>query len=117
MNQTIKTNTYILTFNNPKPPPEIKIKYTLAKVEKCVPNPRRCHNCQKYGHLKEACSKKPVFIKCGVHETDFTEDTCANNLNCSNCNESHRADSKHCKIWEKEREILKIQVTQNISFL
>ena len=26
-------NTYILTFHNPKPPSEIKIGYTLAKVE------------------------------------------------------------------------------------
>ena len=54
LNQTIDTNTYILTFNKPKPPPEIKI---------------------------------------------------------------HRADSKLGKIWEKESEILKIKVTQKISFL
>ena len=55
-NEIIETNTYILTFNNPKPPLEIKIGYTVVKVETYIPNPRRCHNCQKYGHLKQYCT-------------------------------------------------------------
>ena len=33
-NQTIDTNTSILTFNNPKAPPEIKIVYMLDKWER-----------------------------------------------------------------------------------
>ena len=70
---------------------------------------KKFHNCQKYGHLKEACSRKPVCVKSGAHEPDYAED----NLNCCNCNESYRADSKFYKIWGKEREILKIKVTQN----
>ena len=105
LSQTINTNTYILTFNNPKPP-----------VEKYIPNPWRCYNCQKYGLLKEVCSRKPVWVKCGTHEPDHTEKTYSNNLNYNNCYESHRVDSKQCKIWEKEREILKIKVTKNITF-
>ena len=78
-----------------KTPPEIKIRYTLAKMEKYIPNTRRCHNCQKYGHLKEACTRKPVCVKCGEHEPDPTEDMYTNNLNC---NENHRTDSKLCQI-------------------
>ena len=39
-NEIIETNTYILTFNNPKPPLEIKIGYTVVKVETYIPNPR-----------------------------------------------------------------------------
>ena len=61
-NQTIDTNTCVFTLNNLKSPPEIKIGYMLAKVEKYIPNPRRCHNCQKYGHLKEFCSRKSVCV-------------------------------------------------------
>ena len=104
---------HILTFNNSKTPIKNKNQIQARKGEKYIPNPRQCHNCQKYSHLKEVCSRKPVCVKCGVYEPDHT-DVCTNNLNC---NESHRADLKLCKIWEKEREILKIQVTQNISFL
>ena len=105
LNQTINTNTYILTFNNPKPSPEIKIGYMLVKVEKYIQNPRRCYNYPKYVHLKKACTRKAVYIKCGAYEPDQPEETCKNNLHCSNCNESHRVDLKHCKIWLKERNL------------
>ena len=44
-NQIIPTNTYILNFNTPKPPTEIKIGYLITKVETYIPNPLRCHNC------------------------------------------------------------------------
>ena len=56
----IDTNIFVFTFNNPKSLPEIKIGYILAKVEKYIPNPRRYNICQKYGCLKEVCSRKPV---------------------------------------------------------
>ena len=74
----------------------------IAKVEKYIPDLRRCHNCQKYGLLKEACTRKPVCMKCGSHEPDHTEENC---LNSNNLNESHWDNSIHCKIWGKEREI------------
>ena len=80
-------NTYILTFNHPKPPPEIKIGYTLAKVEKYIANPS-----QKVPQLSEIWTfeeRKPVCIKCSAHEPDNGEDSCTNNLNCCYCNESH----------------------------
>ena len=41
-NQPIKTNTYILTFDKPKILKEIKIDYTIAKVEPYILNPLRC---------------------------------------------------------------------------
>ena len=59
-NQIIPTNTYILNFNTPKPPTEIKIGYLITKVETYIPNPLRCHNCQKFGHHKEKYTKPPI---------------------------------------------------------
>ena len=61
-NEIIETNTYILTFNNPKPPLDIKIGYTVVKVQTYIPNPRRCHNCQKYGHLKQHCTRNKCVL-------------------------------------------------------
>ena len=115
-NEIIETNTYILTFNNPKPPLEIKIGYTVVKVETYIPNPRRCHNCQKYGHLKQHCTRKQVCVKCGEQEPNHIEESCKNSLNCNNCKGNHRADSKYCKIWEREKEIIKMKITKNITF-
>ena len=63
---------YIHIFNNSKPPPEVKIGYTLTKVEKYILYQRRYQNFQKYGHLKEACSRKPVHVKCGAHMNQTT---------------------------------------------
>ena len=51
-NQIIPTNSYIINFNTPKSP-KIKIEYIITKVETFIPNPLRCLNCQKFGHLKE----------------------------------------------------------------
>ena len=115
-NEIIETNIYILTFNNPKPPLEIKIGYTVVKVETYIPNPRRCHNCQKYGHLKQHCTRKQVCVKCGEQEPNHIEESCKNSLNCNNCKGNHRADSKYCKIWEREKEIIKMKITKNITF-
>ena len=83
--EIIETNTYILTFNNPKTPLEIKIGYTVVKVETYIPNPRRCHNCQKYGHLKQHCTRKQVCVKCGEQEPNHIEESCKKSLNCNNC--------------------------------
>ena len=37
-NKTIQTNTYILTFNSPTIPKEIKICYINEKIEQYIPN-------------------------------------------------------------------------------
>ena len=44
----IETNTYIMTFDQPKIPKKIKVGYTMERVEQFIPNPLRCYNCQKY---------------------------------------------------------------------
>ena len=64
-NQIITTNTYILNFNTPKPPIEIKIGYLITKVETYIPNSLRCHNCQKFGHHKEKGTRPPICKNCG----------------------------------------------------
>ena len=69
-----------------------------------LPNPLRCHNCQKYGHHDDRCSKN-------------TESRCTNELHCVNRGEKHSADSKDCRIWHKEKEILRIKFTRNTFFI
>lgn len=81
----IDTNTYIMTFDAPEPPQEIKIGYTISKVETYIPNPLRCFNCQRYGHGKNQCTRKLVCGKCGENDPNHTELTCPNETNCSNC--------------------------------
>ena len=63
--ETINTNTYILTFNKSSLPKELKVGYNLIKVNPYIPNPLRCYNCQKCGHHETKCLKSPVCKKCG----------------------------------------------------
>ena len=111
-NQIIPTNTYILNFNTPKPPTEIKIGYLITKVETYIPNPLRCHNCQKFGHHKEKCTRPPICKNCG--ETGNHID-CQQPPKCTNCEQNHSADSKECELWRKKR-ILEVKHTKNISY-
>ena len=111
-NQIIPTNTYILNINTPKPPTEIKIGYLITKVETYIPNPLRCHNCQKFGHHKEKCTRPPICKNCG--ETGNHID-CQQPPKCANCKQNHSADSKECELWRKGKRILEVKHTKNIS--
>ena len=106
------TNTFVFTFNTPVLPKTVKVAYFRVNV----PNPLRCHNCEKYGHHEDRCSKDPICSKCG-QTGEHLESRCSNELHCVNCGEKHSADSKQCRIWYKEKEILRLKFTRNISFV
>ena len=110
------TNTFVFTFNTSVLPKTVKVAYFRANVEVYIPNPLRCHNCQKYGHHKDRCSKDHICSKCG-QTAEHLESRCTNELHCVNCGEKHSADSKECRIWHKEKEILRVKSTRNISFV
>ena len=76
----------------------------------------RCHHCQKYGHHEDRCSKDPICSKCS-QVAEHLESQCRNELHCVTCGEKHCADSKECQIWHKEKEILRLKFTRNISFI
>ena len=109
------TNTFVFTFNTPVLPTTIKIAFLRVNVDVYIPNPLRCFQCQQYGHHEDKCKNHPVCSKCGEpaihHET-----LCKNPTKCVNCGESHTANSKECKVWLKEKEILRVKFTRNISF-
>ena len=55
-NETITTNTWIMRFNLPFPPQEIKIPcHTNLKVAPYIPKPMVCSTCRRLGHTKKRC--------------------------------------------------------------
>ena len=114
--ETISTDTYILTFGKPHIPKELKVGYSIIKVNPYIPNPLRCYNCQKFGHHEQKCLKSAVCKKCGESGSDHIELSCKNPPKCANCNGAHSADSRECMAWKREKEINTIKYTQNISF-
>ena len=84
-----------------------------------MPNPLRCFNCQRFGHYESNC---PVDIgsvceKCGTGGHDHHTSSCKNKPKCVNCGKEHLSRSNTCEIWKKEKEIMKIKATKNVTYL
>ena len=113
-NDGTKSNLYILTFDSPEPPQSIKVGYLRVKTKLYVPSPRLCYKCQKFGHGKNSCHGQLTCAKCGLK--DHSKENCDLEACCPNCNGDHSAESKHCPKYKEQKEILKIQFSNNITF-
>ena len=94
------TNTFVITFNTPTLPKTVKVAYFRVNVEIYIPNPLRCHKCQKYGHQENRCTKDPICANCG-EPANHTEQSCTKDPNCVNCGGKHSANTKECQVWHK----------------
>ena len=114
----VNTNTILITFNTVVPPKSLKIFFQIIPVDIYVPNPLRCFNCQKYGHHED---KRPVDIgsvceRCGMGNHDHHTNHCRNPTKCVNCGGEHLSRSNECETWKKEKEIMKLKVTKNLTY-
>ena len=118
-NERINTNTLLLTFNSVVTPKTLKIFYQIIQVELYVPNPLRCFNCQKFGHHEKNCPADlgSVCEKCGTGNHDHLASQCKKPAKCVNCGENHMSRSSDCDVWKKEKEVMKIKVTQRLTYL
>jgi hypothetical protein len=112
--QVKKTHSIILTFSNNQLPPNIKAGYMNIKVQRYIPNPLRCFNCQKYGHHQSNCKQAKTCAKCGL--SDHGSDPCSRAAQCINCGGDHPAFFTTCPQWISEKEICKEKVTKDISY-
>ena len=117
-NDYINTNTLLLTFNTIVPPKSLKIVYEIIPVDIYIPNPLRCFNCQKFGHHENNCPvvDGSVCENCGTGGDDHRTSRCTNPAKCVNCNGNHVSRSSECQVWKKEKEIMKIKVTQRLTY-
>ena len=111
---TIQTNTYILTFDTPRPPKEIKAGYLNIPVTQYIANPLRCFNCQKYGHGKGSCRSSLICFRCGKEGHEGT--SCQDTIQCANCKGKHMSSDKQCPKWQFEKSVQKIKTEKGCSF-
>ena len=112
--KTDPTDLFIITFNKPVLPSNIKIGYLNIKVSIYIPNPRRCYNCQRFGHGKNTCRNHTVCAKCG--ETGHEFDDCNNEQHCCNCGKNHPASSRQCPVWQLEKKIMDLKLKKNLTY-
>ncbi|KAF0763514.1 Uncharacterized protein FWK35_00034534 [Aphis craccivora] len=68
----------------------IKFEYTKRQL-----GPPQCHHCQKYGHTRNYCYRKPRCVKCGAeHFTDNCTKQLEEPAKCANCGGNHTANYK-----------------------
>ena len=114
----VNTNTLLLTFNSIVTPKTLKIFYQIIPVELYVPNPLRCFNCQRFGHHESNCPADvgSVCERCGTVNHDHPTSQCQNQAKCVNCGENHMSRSSDCDVWKKEKNVMKIKVTQRLTY-
>jgi hypothetical protein len=79
--QTVKLNTFLITFNFHTILSSIRMGLYNVKVSPYVQNPIRCFKCQKFGHGKGQCNGK---LKCFKYsEEDHKGFDCNNYPKCS----------------------------------
>ena len=113
-NQEIPTKHLILTFATSELPQSIETGYTKTTIRPYIPNPRRCFQCQRFGHGSLSCRGRPTCPKCGVQ--GHASDTCNETPHCVNCDGDHAAYSRSCPTWKKEKDIISLKVRENIPF-
>ena len=114
--ERIQPYIYILTFNKPQTPKEVKIGYFLERIEQYIPAPLRCFKCQKFGHHREACRERQACSKCGEKDPDHAEEDCLKIIRCANCKD-HQTYARTCTVFQKEKEIIEVKHKRNVSFL
>ena len=117
--ETVETNTLLLTFNSVTVPKSIKLFYRIIPVDVYVPNPLWCFNCQRFGHHETNCpvDTGSVCEKCGTGGNDHLTPACKIKPKFVNCGKEHISRSNLCEIWKTEKEIMKINVTKNVTYL
>ena len=108
-----------MTFDRVNVPKSLKIFYRVVPVDMYVPNPLRCFNCQRFGHHENNCSEDTgsVCENCGADDHAHHTSQCKNPTKCINCGKDHSPKSNICEVWLKEKAIMKLKVTNNISYL
>ncbi|XP_064456868.1 uncharacterized protein LOC135367496 [Ornithodoros turicata] len=113
-NEYITTRNVVLTFDRPSLPDKLKVGYLSVEVRPYIPNPLRSFKCNRFGHAADACRGSPCCARCGQQGHDTKE--CRGPDCCVNCSSDHPSYSRSCAKWKLEKEILRIKVTENISY-
>ena len=102
------TQSILVTFNTPQPPEYLTSYWMKFDVFKYNEKPRKCFNCQMFGHGIKFCKRDYACPNCSENH-EKTEEKCERDPKCINCNESHKTNEKSCEAKSFEEELISIR--------
>ena len=85
-------------------PSHLKASYIRYEVRPCMPLPRRCPRCLRYGHGRKTCKGRTRCRRCaGEHEADG----CEAPPHCAACQGDHEVTDKACPVWVSKVEAIR----------
>ena len=104
----------LLFFRASVVPESVTFGYLYFRTKPYNPPPLRCHNCNRYGHIKDNCRGKACCSKCGSREHEYQQ--CDKSRKCVNCHMCHSAAYGGCPVYKEEAKIQVIRERSNVPF-
>ena len=115
-NELVDTHTYVFTFNLSSLPATVKVAYLYLPLELYIDNPRKCHQCQRYGHSKDKCKNKAVCYRCALFLTTKDHRTpCDRPPHCYHCTDSHPTSFRGCPEYKRQQYILNTAAREHVT--
>ena len=113
----IELPIYLLTFQSTQLPSHVTIGWTRCSTRMYIPRPRRCFNCQAFGHGAKTCRNlNKICVQCAEICDGNHSNPCLATAKCSNCGENHPASYHHCQNYKKEQEVLNLQAHSQLTY-
>lgn len=104
-----------LRFKSDSIPKTVFIHSVAHHVYPVIPQPKRCHNCQLFGHISAQCkSSRAICEFCGgFHESTNCDDQSSSNY-CFNCAGDYKSSSSTCPVYKYEYLVMKERYIHNL---
>ena len=100
------------------PPDVIKLRYRQYRTRPYIEEPKQCHNCLRFGHLKANCRSSTRCPRCaGEHAYDDCNKKLQQEaVKCANCGENHSAMYRGCTKFAEVKKELTVAATTKVSY-
>ena len=104
----------LVTFKETQLPGRVFLGAMAFQVREYIRPPLRCYNCQRYGHIADACRGKKKCAKCGgEHEIKECK---ADAPKCPNCGGDHKAAYWGCEHTKKARKVQEVKERDKVTY-
>lgn len=107
---------YVLSFKGDVVPEKIKVCGMRLPVGVYTSPPLRCYGCQRYGHVRAACTRGRACPRCATpHDGSHDEAACTLPPRCVSCRGPHDSRAVSCPQYRREANAKRLAKTEGVS--